>query len=305
MKVLITGSHGLVGRHFRRWFEAHRPDDELVCVDLKIGTDCRDFFKTQAGRFDLVIHLAALIGGRVTIEEQPLAVAVDLSIDAEMFNWALRTRPGRVIYYSSSAAYPTYLQDREFHVRLREDHLNLDNIRNPDFTYGWAKLTGEYLATFAEAEGVRTHVFRPFSGYAEDQDLDYPFPSFIERTLKSATEFEIWGDGTAVRDWIHIDDVVAATMKAVEEDVPGPTNLGWGVPVSFDELAHTMLRVRHDLFVTRTGYGAGLMPELVHLTGKPEGVHTRYCDNSKMLGFYTPQITLEKGIERALTGTHG
>jgi hypothetical protein len=51
-----------------------------------------------------VVHLAAIVGGRSTIEGAPLSVAVDLSLDAELFNWALRTRPGRIVYFSSSAA---------------------------------------------------------------------------------------------------------------------------------------------------------------------------------------------------------
>jgi nucleoside-diphosphate-sugar epimerase len=290
MRILITGHCGFVGRAFGRYFAG--ADHEIVGVDIKEGNDARDFFRADDRRFDLVIHLAAIVGGRLTIEGNPISVATDLSIDAEMFNWAVRTGQPRVIYYSSSAAYPIELQRPGRSHLLRESDIDLEQVANPDMTYGWAKLTGEMLAEFAERQGVRTHVFRPFSGYGEDQDLDYPFPSFVKRVVNREDPFDIWGDGTQVRDFIHMDDVVAATMTAVEYDVPGPVNLGWGVPTSFNDLAETMFKV------------SGWWPAdgLRHHTDKPVGVHYRCSDNTKLLSFYEPKISLEDGIARALEG---
>ena len=141
MKVLITGHKGFVGRHFVKYFEER--GDEIVGVDIKDGLDCREFFKTCYEKFDLVVHLAAIVGGREMIENEPLAVATDLSIDSEMFNWAVRTGQKKIVYYSSSAAYPIKYQKKNSEIKMREDFINLDDISNPDFTYGWAKLTGE------------------------------------------------------------------------------------------------------------------------------------------------------------------
>ena len=139
MRILITGHKGFVGGYFMRKYAQH----DIVGIDLKEGNDCRDFFKTDNSYFDMVIHLAAIVGGRMTIEGNPLSVATDLSIDAEMFNWAMRTRPGRVVYFSSSAAYPTKFQTGSNPSRLSEQMLDLYAVSNPDLTYGWAKLTGE------------------------------------------------------------------------------------------------------------------------------------------------------------------
>lgn len=286
MDVLITGDEGFVGRQFRRRLEPRGAD--ITGVDVKAGQDCRDFFRQSDRRFDLVIHLAAIVGGRETIEGNPISVATDLSIDAEMFNWAVATGQPRIVYYSSSAAYPVHLQRQPY--QLKESDIDLGDVRNPDFTYGWAKLTGEMLADYARRQaGIEVYVFRPFSGYGEEQDLTYPFPSFIKRIVEEADPFEIWGDGNQVRDFIHIEDVVDASLAAVERGIQEPVNLGWGRPTSFNELARICFEV------------AGVTPKPIkHLTDKPTGVDYRCCDNSRLLTFYEPRITLEEGIRRAI-----
>jgi len=288
MKILITGHKGFVGQEYIRYFlnQGH----EITGVDIKEGNDCRDFFKTCNDQFDLIVHLAAIVGGRDTIENDPLAVGTDLSIDAEFFNWAVRTKQSKIIYFSSSAAYPIHLQTKGSTHKLIESDIDLMDMRSPDFTYGWAKLSGEYLAHFARQYGLKVYVFRPFSGYGETQDLDYPFPSFIKRVLDQVDEFEIWGDGTQVRDFIHIEDVVEATMKAVELDIEGPINLGSGVATSFVDLAEQVFKMaqwrpKNDIKLR---------------TDKPVGVMYRCSDSSKMLSFYTPKISLEEGIKRSL-----
>lgn len=261
---------------------------EVVGVDIVEGLDARDFFRLDDTRFDLVVHLAAVIGGRQKIDGAPLDLAVDLAIDAEMFTWALRTKQRRIVYYSSAAAYPINLQWLPLRYRLREDDIDLNDIATPDMTYGWAKLTGEMLASHAMNAGVPVSVIRPFSGYGEDQALDYPFPTFIQRARARQTPFKVWGDGQQVRDFIHIDDVVDATLAAVDLDVQGPINLGWGRPTSFNELACLVTgRTSTDLTIE-------------HILDAPRGVEYRVADNSKMLTFYEPKITLEEGIRRAL-----
>jgi nucleoside-diphosphate-sugar epimerase len=284
MKILITGNAGFVGKEFMKQLDGH----DITGIDIVNGIDARDFFAKDDTKFDLVIHLAAIVGGRATIEGNPLKVATDLAIDSDMFQWALRTRPGRTVYYSSSAAYPTAYQTHTMKYILNENHIDLDSIMSPDLTYGWAKLTGETLAKYASNEGLRVHVFRPFSGYGEDQDLDYPFPSFIARGKRKDNPFEIWGTGEQVRDFIHIEDVVSATLEAVNQDIQGPVNLGCGRATSFNELA--------ELVSTEVGY----TPEIKHILGAPEGVSYRVCDPSKLLTFYTPKISLEEGIRRAI-----
>lgn len=282
MKVLITGHKGFVGRYFVEKLSY----ESITGIDIKDGIDCRDFFKKEDSQYDLVIHLAAIVGGRETIEGRPLAVADNFSIDSEFFQWCLKTKPKKIVYFSSSAAYPTYYQVEGNERKLREDMCDYHSPRKPDMTYGWSKMVGEYLASFVD----NVHIFRPFSGYGTDQDINYPFPMYIKRALEKQAPFEVWGPGTQTRDFIHIEDIVNAVMVAVDQNIGGPVNLGWGRPTSFLQLAEMVT------------YYAGYNPEIITRPDKPVGCMHRVSDASKMWSFYVPKITLEEGIERAMSG---
>jgi len=283
-KALVTGGLGFVGSYFNNHLLADNWD--LTVVDTKDGVDCRDFFKENETQFDLVVHLAAIVGGRESIEGRPLAVADNFSIDSEFFQWCLKTKPKKVVYFSSSAAYPISLQTNERHVKLKETMSCWEHASMPDMTYGTSKLIGEYLASFVD----NVYIFRPFSGYGTDQDLSYPFPMYVKRALDKADPFEVWGPGTQTRDFIHIRDIVDAVMVAVEEGITGPTNLGLGRSTSFLELAQMCMDA------------VGYQGEIVTRPDKPVGCMHRVSDNTKMLSFYQPKITLEEGIEMAVKG---
>ena len=285
MDVLITGSEGFVGKYFRDNFDGHN----VTSIDIKTGTDCRDFFKKEDKQYDIVIHLAAIVGGRESIEGRPMAVADNLSIDSEFFQWCLKTKPHKIVYFSSSAAYPIWKQSEDAKrtledTRLKEIDINLEMFALPDMTYGWSKLTGEYLAQFVP----NVHIFRPFSGYGWDQDLTYPFPMYVERALAEQNPFEVWGPGTQTRDFIHMKDVVNAVMTAVYENITGPINLGTGRATSFLELAQMCMK--------EVGYEGLILTR----PDKPVGCMHRVSDNTKLLEFYTPKITLEEGIAEAV-----
>jgi len=298
-KALVTGHLGFIGRHMLRRLSQLGYSVTGFDIRGECPVDARDFFRTNRQRFDLVVHCAAVVGGRQTIESAPLSVAVDLAIDAELFQWALRTRPGAVVYFSSSAAYPINLQglaraawENDLHhgLPLVETEINHadDTFGKPDLTYGWAKLTGEVLAEHARAAGVRVHVFRPFSGYGADQDLSYPFPAFIQRALRRDDPFEVWGDGNQLRDFIHVDDIVNAVMTAVDEGFTETVNLCTGRGTSFNDLAR--------LVTSAVGYA----PEIKHRTDAPVGVTSRVGSPERMITFYRPRVSLEEGIYRAI-----
>ena len=157
-------------------------------------------------------------------------------------------------------------------------------------TYGWAKLTGEFLAKFAaEKYGLNVVIYRPFSGYGEDQSLDYPFPSIIRRVAAKEDPITIWGSGRQTRDFIHIEDIIGAVEASRDKLAPGEVlNLGTGEATTFRTIAHLACGFQNS-------------DAVIHVDEtKPEGVFARVCDPTRMKTFYEPQVGLHTGVERAL-----
>lgn len=296
MRALVTGDRGFLGRHFAA--ELRRRGWDVIGLDTKASSsqDCRSFFRRQIAyrntpylTFDLVVHCAAVVGGRATIDGDPLATAESLSIDAEMFRWAAVARPGRVLYFSSSAAYPVEYQAHGRTEALQEDDVYFSStVGTPDQVYGWSKYIGELLANRLRETEVPVTVVRPFSGYGEDQDDTYPFRAILERVRRREDPLEVWGTGEQVRDWIHVDDVVAGTLAVAESGTEDPVNLCTGVATSFLDLTSMMARA------------AGYSPVFKPLVDKPAGVAYRVGDPARMLRHYEPKVALADGILRAL-----
>ena len=319
-KILVTGGAGFVGRHFvRRLLEM---GDEVHCVDniapftggihpddgwplfdprdfenfTFFEEDCRDWFKrNRAKAFDYAFHLAAIVGGRLVIENNPLAVAVDLSIDAEYWDWAKDSKPDRTVCFSSSAAYPISLQTADRYVLLKEDMISFErDIGMPDLSYGWSKLTCEYLARLAyERHGLKSVCYRPFSGYGEDQDDTYPFPSICKRAIekRGADVLKVWGTGLQMRDFIHIEDCVDGVLATCAKIDDGDAiNLSTGIYTNFREFAATAAAV------------CGYAPDVQGMSDMPTVCFARGGDTSKQkaLGF-EHSTSFRDGIERAIT----
>jgi nucleoside-diphosphate-sugar epimerase len=249
---------------------------------------------TNLPAFAAVIHLAAVVGGRMKIDGDPLSVATDLAIDAEFFNWAISARPERILYASSSAAYPVQLQTADDNIALREDMIDFasGNLGAPDMTYGWSKLTGEYLSRIAaERYGLSVACVRPFSGYGEDQDESYPIPAIAARAARHEDPLTVWGSGQQGRDFVHIDDCVDVMLLALEMIHDGNAiNIGSGRLTTFLEVA----RLFADL--------AGYQPVITPLIDKPVGVQARYADTTRQqeLLNWSPGISMTEGFTRVL-----
>jgi nucleoside-diphosphate-sugar epimerase len=249
-------------------------------------------------KFSDLFHFAAIVGGRLKIEGDPMSVALDLSIDAEFFYWVCQHQPARVLYPSSSAAYPISLQSPSGAIALEESDIDFSkNLGVPDMTYGWSKLTGEFLAQIAAKHySVPVVCIRPFSGYGEDQDLSYPVPAIAARAARREDPFEVWGSGRQGRDFVHIDDVLDLIFILMDKVSDGSAyNVGSGTLTSFLELI--------GLFSKFAGYSPVIRP----LLDKPVGVHSRYCDMSlveKRFG-WKPKISLEEGMKRVYDAALG
>lgn len=320
-KILITGGAGFVGRHLcKALLDAGHV---VICIDnivpftggidprrkgswplynpleyqnfIFIDEDCRDYFQRTDDRdFDIVYHLAAMVGGREMIEHNPLAVAEDLAIDASFWQWAKKVQPQKSVCFSSSAAYPIKYQRKEGYRLLCEDMIDFgDDIGHPDLSYGWAKLTHEYLGRLAyEKHGIKSVTYRPFSGYGEDQDSAYPFPSICKRALnmKGSDELTVWGTGDQMRDFIHIEDCIRGILTTTDlVDNGSPINLSTGILTSFKSFAYQAAQI------------VGYSPVINGTSCKPEGVFARGGDTSLQteLGI-SHRISFKEGIRRGI-----
>jgi nucleoside-diphosphate-sugar epimerase len=297
VKALVTGSAGFLGRHFSAELEQRGWTVNGCDIDGDLhgeaGTDAHAVFAGDhyRDRYDLVVHCAALEPHRKAIDSNPLHMAANLRLDADMFRWAVTTGQRRVLYLSSSAAYPVDLQTGAFRRRmwrLAENDLRPDEPGLPDAGYGWTKLTGERLARDAGRAGLAVHVVRPFSGYGSDQSPLFPFGAFIDRAWRRVDPFPIWGDGQQVRDFIHVDDLVAGALAVVDADERRPVNLCTGVGTTMLELA--------EMVCEQVDY----QPHFEVHPDQPTGVHYRVGEPYRLRPYHLPTIGVRQGIARAL-----
>jgi len=157
-------------------------------------------------------------------------------------------------------------------------------------TYGWSKLTGEFLAQVAAKNyGISVACVRPFSGYGEDQDLSYPTPAIAARAARKENPFEVWGTGYQGRDFVHIDDCIDCILMALDNIHDGSAiNIGMGKLTSFRDLI--------EVFTSFAGY----KPEIRALVDKPMGVHSRYANMDFVDNTFgwKAKISIEEGMHR-------
>jgi nucleoside-diphosphate-sugar epimerase len=284
--ALVTGHLGFVGTQVTAALE--RAGYKVTGLDICAHGDARDYFRSGAStiRYDLVVHLAAVVGGRKVMDWTPLDHAANLEIDAALFQWAARTKPGRVVYFSSSCAYPVYIGQHR--LRLREDDINLRHPQWPDQLYGWTKLTGELLAETARGAGVAVSVVRPFSVYGPGMKEGFAVRGFLEQIQRRADPVEVWGNAEQVRDYIHVSDVAAAVLAMAEQGIDGPVNLGTGQATSLSELVNMM------------AWPAHYKPQVKVNTTLPAGVQSLVADATLLRSFCPPLVVLEDYLAGAV-----
>lgn len=302
----MTGGAGFLGRTFAR-YHINKGDDVFSIDDMSSPyahwdpdmafreEDVVRWLETAScatETWDIVYHFAAPVGGRQRIESDPLYNADSLRIDSVLFRHAVtHGNFGLIVYPSSSAVYGVSLQTGQGQ-RLAEEmfHPGRVNWPAPDEMYGFTKMAGEVLAWKYAGYGHNVLCLRPFSGYGEEQSLDYPVPSIAQRAKRREDPLVVWGSGWQARDFIHVDDIVGATMARIKDGISGyqNMNIGSGTPTSFNAVARMMADI------------VGYEPEIANDDDKPEGVQSRFCDPRRMLECYIPSVSLERGFARVV-----
>lgn len=303
-KVLITGSEGFVGRAL---VQSAPQDVMLARLDSAVPNNrdgafwhgtvqgCLDSALNEF-HADTIIHCAANVGGRAGINNGRRWQTENFVTDAALFEAAISHKcVKRVVYFSSSAVYPTIYQTPPVGELLRESYFVPNSAQNrwPDSTYGLAKAHGEELAEQARAEGVEVVVLRPFSGYGPGQTEQYPMPALVRRALKhpNGRPFGVFGNPKSVRDWIFIGDIVTDVwMAAIGAREPVTVNMGTGRETSFEDLV--------TIIFTMLGRP---VPPIETIDG-PEGVFWRQSDPRAYFSWRGHDIVvpLEVGVQSVI-----
>jgi len=238
-----------------------------------------------------VFHLAADHGGRGYVDLHQAGPASNFFLDGLIFAEAVKAGVEKVVFASSGCVYPNFLQsDTHKQVYLTEDLTKGPN--DADNTYGWAKLMGEFtLQAYAREGKLKSASCRYFTVYGPRGVENHAVIAMIARAFIGQNPFEVWGDGTQIRNWTYIDDIVSGTILAGEKIDDGtPVNLG------------TMERIRVIDAVNMVLEFTGHKAEIKLLPNMPTGPLNRVADNSlakKLLG-WEPQFPFREGLHQTI-----
>src|SRR5580692_2448943 len=174
-----------------------------------------------------VFHLAADHGGRGYVELHQAGPASNFFLDGLIFWEAMKAKVEKVVFASSGCVYPNFLQsDVKKEVFLTEDLTKGPN--DADNTYGWAKLMAEFtLQAYAKEGLIKAASCRYFTVYGPRGVENHAVIAMIARAFVKQDPFEVWGDGTQIRNWTFIEDIVSGTILAAEKINDGTAvNLG-------------------------------------------------------------------------------
>ncbi len=159
-----------------------------------------------------VFHLAADHGGRGYVDLHQAGPASNFFLDGLIFWEALKAKVDKVVFASSGCVYPNFLQsDVSKEVFLTEDLTKGPN--DADNTYGWAKLMAEFtLQAYHKEHGLKAASCRYFTVYGPRGVENHAVIAMIARAFLKQNPFEVWGDGTQIRNWTYIDDIVSGTI---------------------------------------------------------------------------------------------
>jgi len=240
---------------------------------------------------DTLFHLAADHGGRGYVDLHQAGPASNFLLDGLVFAEALRAKVKKVVFASSGCVYPNFLQsDTHKEIYLTEDMTK--GPKDADNTYGWAKLMGEItLQAYAKEHGMGSASCRYFTVYGPRGVENHAVIAMIARAFLGQNPFEIWGDGSQIRNWTYIDDIVEGTILAGEKINDGTAiNLGTMERITVLECAKMVCDfTKHKAEIKKR-------PDM------PTGPLNRVADNAlakRLLG-WEPKVPFREGLKRTI-----
>ncbi|MCZ6464984.1 MAG: GDP-mannose 4,6-dehydratase, partial [Proteobacteria bacterium] len=248
--------------------------------DIRDAARVRQLYTDHA--FDAVVHLAALAGVRPSLERPAAYADVNVNGTAVLLEAAVRAGNPRFVFASSSSVYGE-----------REDgpFLESDPVDRPVSPYAATKKAGELLAhSFHHDHGLPVTCVRFFTAYGPRQRPDLAIRKFAERMLRGAP-IPVYGDGSSLRDYTYIDDVVDGLLRAVDRDLGyAILNFGAGRTIRLMEM------------VNQLENALGLTAEIDRQPAMTGDVPRTWADISAArdaLG-YAPAVAFEDGVHRTV-----
>lgn len=295
-KIYVAGHHGLVGSALVRALEKDgytniigRRSAEL---DLRCQQAVEEFFAKEKPEY--VFLAAAKVGGILANSTEPAPFLYDnLMMAVNVVHAAYRHGVKKLLFLGSSCIYPKLASQP-----IKEDSLLTGALEPTNEAYAIAKITGLKLCEMYNRQyGTCFMSVMPTNLYGPNDNFDlktsHVLPAllrkFHEAKTAGAAQVVVWGSGTPVREFLHVDDLAAACLHLMQtyDASQGIVNIGTGQGVTIAELAGLVKEV------------VGFEGEMVFDATKPDGTPVKINDNSrlKQLG-WEASISLKEGLQR-------
>ena len=297
-RVVVTGGAGFLGRFLVNRLRSFQDVDVFVPRSVEYNlievSDIKRLYSET--RPDLVIHLAAVVGGIGANQKNPGRFFYDnLMMGTQLIEQARHYGVAKFVATGTVCAYPKFTP-----TPFREDDLWNGYPEETNAPYGLAKKMMLVQAqSYRQQYGFNTIFLLPANLYGPGDNFDleasHVIPALIRKCVeakwKRAPYVEAWGTGNASREFLYVDDCAAAIVKAAAlYDESEPVNIGTGSEIKISELAKLIARL------------SGFEGEIRWQADKPDGQPRRRLDVSRALekfGFKS-QVTLEAGLKETI-----
>jgi GDP-L-fucose synthase len=293
-KIYIAGHRGMVGSACWTALEAEgytnligKTSKEL---DLRDQKAVEEFIKAEQPA--AIINAAAKVGGILANDTYPYEFLMDnMLIQNNLIRSAHENDVPKFIFLGSSCIYPKFAPQP-----LKEEYLLTDSLEPTNEWYAIAKISGVKLIEALRKEYGRDYVsLMPTNLYGPNDNFDlkssHVLPAMIrkfhEAKLNGNAPVELWGTGSPMREFLHVDDLGQAVLFALENKLEEHLyNVGTGIDLTIKELA--------ELIQLTLGHQG----KIIWDNNKPDGTPRKLMDSSKIveLGWF-PRIKLQDGIE--------
>ncbi|MCK0123665.1 GDP-L-fucose synthase [Gelidibacter sp. F2691] len=291
-KIYIAGHRGMVGSAVWRALRAlgynnliGKTSQEL---NLRNQAEVTAFF--EAERPEVVVDAAAKVGGILANNENPYPFLMEnLQIQNNLIDAAHHYDVEKFMFLGSSCIYPKFAAQP-----LKEEYLLTDSLEPTNEWYAIAKIAGVKACEAIRKQYNKDFVsLMPTNLYGPNDNFDlkssHVLPAMIRKFHEAKQDnspVELWGSGTPMREFLHVDDMAKAVVYALEHTLPDNLyNVGTGVDVTIKELAETIQHI-----VGHTG-------PIVWDSSKPDGTPRKLMDVSKLKKEgWQSEIDLKSGI---------